>query len=646
MTRIPAARLLAGAARRRAASTEIALGPLEAAETAELAASVAGRALTGGRRPGHPRGDRGQPVVRGRDGPRRPCRRRAGGAPATGQAAPAPRRRRSSRSSPPGSTSSPQPARDLASLAATVGRAFTSTSSRASGAATEDALVAGLEELLDRRLDPRAGRRGVRLRPRQDPRGRLRDDDRRAPAPAAPPRRRGPERAHAAGPRRGRRADRGALRAMAGQPIGRPRLLPARRGGRAAARREPGGDRAPRPRARAADGIAAGAERDDPRARAADGARRVARRDRAGTARREVGAVVRAVPRAVPAARPAAQPADPARARDRRRSPRPGSTSAMPSASSSWSIAERDDDPILRVEAHYVLAWRSCSAARSPRPRGPSSRRRWPSTTARARAAHIGLYSQDPAVVCLIRLGVGCGCMGDGGGSERRRAREPRRSPRELGHPFSLGYALTWDAVTRCLRGRRRGAPGRRRRRRSALGSEHRMPFWVSFATTVRGWAIAEQGEVDGGRRGDPSRGWPTFAAIGSRAFRAVPARAARGAARACGERGSRSRGRSAGNLPGRDDPRAVDRVDAAPRARRPAVARPRPARCRGRLRTGDRGRTTAGHPAAGDAGSGAPDGAAGRGRTAGQSVRAIHPLTRLRQSSDLRITSCDSPGG
>ena len=53
------------------------------------------------------------------------------------------------------------------------------------------------------------------------------------------------------------------------------------------------------------------------------------------------------------------------------------------------------------------------------------------------------------------------------------------------------------------------------------LSREHRLPFWLSYATTVRGWAIAEEGGVVEGVA-EIRRGMAEFAAIGSMAFRTL----------------------------------------------------------------------------------------------------------------------------
>ena len=132
-------------------------------------------------------------------------------------------------------------------------------------------------------------------------------------------------------------------------------------------------------------------------------------------------------------------------------------------------------------------------------------------------AVHIGLYTQDPAVVCLIRLAVDLWLLGDSDGAARRRD-ESLALAEELGHPFSRGYALTWDAVLECLRG---DAVRAHVAADVAIGlsREHRLPFWSSYATTVRGWAIAEEGGVVEGVA-EIRRGMAEFAAIGSMAFR------------------------------------------------------------------------------------------------------------------------------
>lgn len=179
------------------------------------------------------------------------------------------------------------------------------------------------------------------------------------------------------------------------------------------------------------------------------------------------------------------------------------------------SLADRDDDPVLRVEAHYVIAMALLlsGAAVPARTHLEASMDHYD----RARSAvHIGLYSQDPAVVCLIRLSLDLWILGDPDGSARRRA-ESLLLADELGHPFTQAYALAWDAILQSHRGDRELA---RTQSEAAikLGREHRMPFWLGLGTVVHGWAIAELGDIEAGIE-EIRGGMATFAATGSRSF-------------------------------------------------------------------------------------------------------------------------------
>ena len=119
--------------------------------------------------------------------------------------------------------------------------------------------------------------------------------------------------------------------------------------------------------------------------------------------------------------------------------------------------------------------------------------------------------------MCLIRLAVDLWLLGDADGAARRRD-ESLALAAELGHPFSHGYALTWDAVLECLRGDAARAHVAADAA-IALSRAHRLPFWASYATTARGWAIAQEGAIADGVA-EIRRGMAEFAAIGSIAFR------------------------------------------------------------------------------------------------------------------------------
>jgi predicted ATPase len=155
------------------------------------------------------------------------------------------------------------------------------------------------------------------------------------------------------------------------------------------------------------------------------------------------------------------------------------------------SLAERDQDVILLVEARYVLGvtlfWKGAFA--------PSTRHLDHAlvsySVARSRA-HIALYTQDPGVICQIRLAVDLWFLG-----YPERAQQQRRAAldraEELSHPFSRAYALAWDAVLQNLR-QDVGTTREQADACIALSGEHQVGMWLAMGKVLRGWALAEQG--------------------------------------------------------------------------------------------------------------------------------------------------------
>ena len=67
-----------------------------------------------------------------------------------------------------------------------------------------------------------------------------------------------------------------------------------------------------------------------------------------------------------------------------------------------------------------------------------------------------------------------------------------------LSHPFSLAYALGFAAWFHHLR--REGQLARERAEAViTLSTEQGFPYWLAYGTIVRGWALAEQGQVEEG---------------------------------------------------------------------------------------------------------------------------------------------------
>jgi len=160
------------------------------------------------------------------------------------------------------------------------------------------------------------------------------------------------------------------------------------------------------------------------------------------------------------------------------------------------SLAECDQDSLLLVEAHFVLGatlfWQGAFA-----PSRAHLEQAIAHYDPQQSRTHIALYSQDPKVVCRCRLAFDLLYLGYPDQATRME-QEALALGRELAHPFSLGYAMFWDAL---LQNYRR-APRETQERAEAviaLCREHRLGFWLHLAVILQGWARAEQGEVEAG---------------------------------------------------------------------------------------------------------------------------------------------------
>jgi predicted ATPase len=179
-------------------------------------------------------------------------------------------------------------------------------------------------------------------------------------------------------------------------------------------------------------------------------------------------------------------------------------------------LAERAQDPLLLVEAHYVLGvtlfWQGVF---------PSSREHLELAITRYNPqrsrTHIALYSQDPKVICLGRLALDLWYLG-----YPDRAAETSQVAlalaKELAHPFSLAYAT---AVTALLHNHRRAIEETLAQAEGciALCREYRLGFWIPWATNLHGWALAEQGAFETGIA-EIHEGMAAFQAIGAEYMR------------------------------------------------------------------------------------------------------------------------------
>ena len=387
-----------------------------------------------------------------------------------GRTQPSPCRRRSMRSSRRGSAQLSGPARDVAAVAATVGRAFDARAwSTAPADAAED-IVGGR----DRRAARAAASSGSRAaapttspttRSARSPTRQLTEARRRllhrrvaealrAGARRHPRRRRGPDR----GALRERRdlADRAAAfyqsrgrgRSSGSGPTTRRSPLLTARASRSSSRCTPGAG-ARRPGARAAGG---------PR-RVARGDRRVRRGRRSATSSSGAGSCAtgssgRSSP---PILRALATPPSLAQARI-------DDCHALGDRPPEARRARRRPDAPRRGplrDGHGAPAGGVARAGARDRARGVAGQLR----PARGRPSTSACTRRTRRSCASIRLAVDLWLLGDSDGAARRRD-ESLALAAELGHPFSRGYALTWDAILECLRGDA-GAPTSPPRRRS-----------------------------------------------------------------------------------------------------------------------------------------------------------------------------------
>jgi len=110
---------------------------------------------------------------------------------------------------------------------------------------------------------------------------------------------------------------------------------------------------------------------------------------------------------------------------------------------------------------------------------------------------HAALYGQDPKVATLSYLGWALAILGhtDLGLS---RVDEAVALARELNHAFSLGFALHCSSIVRQLR-RDVAATLERTQEQIAICTELGFPFWAAGGAILRGWALCAQGSPDEG---------------------------------------------------------------------------------------------------------------------------------------------------
>ncbi len=159
-------------------------------------------------------------------------------------------------------------------------------------------------------------------------------------------------------------------------------------------------------------------------------------------------------------------------------------------------LAQRADDPALAVIAHYALGmtWFCLGALPAARQHLEEGIARYTPDQRRAPVFRMG---QDPGVACRAYAALTLWLLGY---PEQALARlhEALALAHELSHPFSLAFARCWAA---CVSQFRRDVPAVHEHAEAAvaLSTEQGFPLWAAMGTSLRGWALAMQGQGEEG---------------------------------------------------------------------------------------------------------------------------------------------------
>jgi predicted ATPase len=159
-------------------------------------------------------------------------------------------------------------------------------------------------------------------------------------------------------------------------------------------------------------------------------------------------------------------------------------------------LAQRTDDPALTVIAHYALGatWLWLGALPEARLHLEEGVARYTPDQRRALVFRMG---HDPGVVCRALAAVTLWLLGY---PEQAlvRLHDALALAHALSHPFSLGFAQWWAAIVFQLR---RDVPAAYEQAEAAvaLSTEQGFPQWAAMGRSLRGWALAMQGQGEEG---------------------------------------------------------------------------------------------------------------------------------------------------
>ena len=158
--------------------------------------------------------------------------------------------------------------------------------------------------------------------------------------------------------------------------------------------------------------------------------------------------------------------------------------------------AQRQDNPAFLLEAHRAMGITLFGLAEFTRAREHLNRG-LALFDPKKHKSHAYLYGQDPSVAYLSQLACLLWILGYPDQAIDSMQQGLSRA-REFAHPYSLAATLTFAAMVHQLR-REVSAARVQAEEAIAVSMNHGFPFIQSWAVSVRGWALVEQGKVDEG---------------------------------------------------------------------------------------------------------------------------------------------------
>jgi predicted ATPase len=159
-------------------------------------------------------------------------------------------------------------------------------------------------------------------------------------------------------------------------------------------------------------------------------------------------------------------------------------------------LAQPAHDPALAVIAHWALGntWLWRGALPVARQHHEEAIARYTPDQHRVMVSRTG---RDPGVACRLHVALTLWLLGYPA-QALARLHEALALAQELSHPYSLTHARCWTAYVHQLC---RDVPAVYEQAEAtvALSTEQGFPLWVALGTSLRGWALAMQGQGEAG---------------------------------------------------------------------------------------------------------------------------------------------------